>query len=539
MESTDWQLLRKFAEDRSQAAFSELVRRHTNLVYRVCRRELGGSGLAEDAAQAVFLLLAQKAPSLRPTRHEAALSSWLFQTALLTARNARRSEQRRQAREQEAAQMQAASSGAPEGWADIEPLLNDALHALPPGQRMLIMARFFEDRPLAEIGATLGVSEDAARMRVNRALNRLRRFFASRHVALPAAALAALMSHAIHPAPARAAALLARLPLPSAGGSSAPTQAHAIAQGAIHTMNLYRLRLQLGAAALVAVFVLGTAGAVRVTSERKAQAVRAEQQQSSAQALAIMDRMYATYAAMKSFKCHDIIRQDNLGVTSDALYEIKRPAKVRFDRVSLFDPGRVVQKDAVDLSGQTLAVSDGSNLYAAFTPNHKQANQYAKIRLSDAITNSYNLGDWGSLPANGGEAYAGMPSVVVGLRLRPSANLSVPEYSLEQPTSIIFPGSTHPVLLDVVTAKMKYNTLQVSSLGAGETVTYYVGQQDHLLYQVVATDAVTPTNVNTMTERISDIAVNRELKESDFVFAPPPGSHEVQNTSELFPGGRG
>ena len=105
MDATDWQLLQKFSEGGSQAAFSALTRRYTNLVYRICQRELGDTLLAEDAAQAVFLLLAQKAPSLRPARAEDTLSSWLFQTALLTAKNVRRSEGRRQAREREAAQM--------------------------------------------------------------------------------------------------------------------------------------------------------------------------------------------------------------------------------------------------------------------------------------------------------------------------------------------------------------------------------------------------------------------------------------------------
>ncbi len=275
MEATDWQLIRNFADDHSQAAFSELVRRYTNLVYRVCQRELGDNGLAEDAAQAVFLLLARKAPTLRPNRHEATLSSWLFQAALLTARNVRRSERRRlareheAAREQEASQMQANFSEDPPDWVDIAPLLNDALHALPLGQRTLILERFFQDRPLAEISARLGVSEDAARMRINRALDRLRRFFAARQIVLPAAALASLLPYAVHPAPAHAADLLARLPLPTSSGSSAPTHIQTIAQGVIHTMNLKRLRLQLGAAALVSVFVLGTAGAVRVTSDEK------------------------------------------------------------------------------------------------------------------------------------------------------------------------------------------------------------------------------------------------------------------------------
>lgn len=533
---TDWQLLRKFMDGNSQAAFAELCRRYTNLVYRVCQRELGETGLAEDAAQAVFLLLARKAPSLKQSRADVSLASWLFQAALLTAKNARRQEQRRQAHELEAAQMQTQRSAISPEWAEVEPLLNDALQALPTGQRTIILERFFQERPLAEIGAGQGISEDAARMRVNRALDRLRRWFAARNVALSAAALAALLPLSVRPAPAHAAEAVARLTLPTIGDN---TPAQTLAQGVLDTMNLNRLKLQLGAAALVAVFVLGTAGAVRVTTQMKARRVAAARLENQAQALAVLNQMYTTYAAMHSFRCHDIIRQDNLGVTSDALYEIQRPANVRFDRVSLFDPGKVVQADTVDLSGQTLAVSDGSSLYVTFTPNHKQANQYARIRLSDAITNSTNLGDWGSLTANGGEAYAGMPSVAVGLKLRPSVNLSAPEYSLGQPNSVTFPGSTHPVILDVVTAKMNYNALQSTNSGAGEIVTYYIGQQDHLLYQVVATDFVTQTNFNTMTERINNMEVNLELKASDFVFTPPSGSHEVPNTRDLFPGSGG
>lgn len=552
MESTDWQLLRKFAEDRSQAAFSELVRRHTNLVYRVCRRELGGSGLAEDAAQAVFLLLAQKAPSLRPTRHEAALSSWLFQTALLTARNARRSEQRRQAREQEAAQMQAASSGAPEGWADIEPLLNDALHALPPGQRMLILARYFEDRPLAEIGATLGVSEDAARMRVNRALDRLRRFFASRHVALPAAALAALMPHAVHPAPARAAALLARLPLPSAGGSSAPTQAHAIAQGAIHTMNLYRLRLQLGAA-LVAVFVLGTAGAVRVTSERKAQAVRAEQQQSSAQALAVLNQMYATYAAMKSFKCSVTSREEPLGTAQDAEYEIERPLKIRFRRVDLL---------GWDMSGRAQAVSDGRDMYLTCTESGEAngnglADRYAKMPLvwrpigQTPDWDTY-FADFGGLPLWGTESTAGMPAAALGGDKSNDMALTGTDYALGQPVTMSPPMINEHNVPDsvadvvIVTKHIRQGATVregVIDFKTGkdlpDTITYYIGQRDHLLYKLTASYSVGSTWTDTRTETYADQDINPKLPASDFVFTPPPGSHEVRNTSELFPGGRG
>ncbi len=553
MEMTDWQLVRKFAEDHSQTAFSELTQRYTNLVYRVCLRELSDHGLAEDAAQAVFLLLARKAPSLRPNRHEATLSPWLFQTALLTARNVRRSEQRRSAREQEATQIQAEFSDAPEGWADIEPLLNDALHALPPGQRTLILARYFEDRPLAEIGVGLGVSEDAARMRVNRALDRLRRFFAARSVALSAAALAALLPHAVHSAPAHAAALLARLPLPTSGGPSAPTHAQTIAQGAIHTMNLNRLRLPLGAAALVAVFVLGTAGAVRVTSQRKAQAVRAEQQQSSVHALAIMDQMYATYAAMKSFKCSVTSREEPLGTAQDAEYEIERPNKICFRRATLL---------GVELSGKAQAVSDGKDLYVTCTESSGAngsglADRYAKVPLVwRPATQTPDWGayftDFGGLASWGTKPTAGMPAAALGGDRSNNMALTGTDYALGQPVTMSPPMINEHNVPDsvadvvIVTKHIRQGATVregVIDLKTGKdvpsTITYYIGQRDHLLYKLTASYSVGSTWTDTRTETYADQDINPNLPVSDFVFTPSPSSHEVRDTSELFPGGRG
>jgi len=265
-ETTDWQLIKRHVqrhtEADAQAAFGALVRRHMDMVYATCLRALGEPALAEDAAQAVFLVLARKAPAFRPGT---TLPSWLFQTALLTANNVRRRERRRQAREQKVVAEMASDrdqSPPPSGWADMEPLLNDALASLPPAQRGLVLERFLEERPLAEIGAALGVSEDAARMRLNRALGRLRRFFAKQGVALSAAALAALLGDRIvQAAPARCAEALLRPAQPPAAPDS---PVHTVAQGAIHTMNLRRLSLQLGAAALVAVFSISATSAVRI-----------------------------------------------------------------------------------------------------------------------------------------------------------------------------------------------------------------------------------------------------------------------------------
>ena len=553
-DTTDWQLIRKYVQKDAQAAFAALVRRHLGMVYCTCLRELGEPSLAEDATQAVFLILARKARTFRPGT---TLSSWLFQTALLTSKNVSRRERRRLAREEKLVmKMEHAAPSPPFLWSDLEPLLNEALRALPDKPRGLVLERFLEDRPLAEIGAARGISEDAARMRLNRALDSLRRFFARRDVLLSAAALAALLPQAVHPAPAHCAEALLRPGLPPAAAPASGTPAHVIAQGAIHTMNLYRLRLQLGAAALVTAFVLGPAGAVRVSSERRAHAVRAEQQQTVApaqsvsaapqqgdpQALAVLNRMYAAYTAMQSFRCHEVIREDDSGANADTEYEIERPGKVRFDRVTLFDPGKVHQSGAVDMSGQALAVSDGRDLFVTFTPNHKPVKQYAEVPLSDPESNSYNFADWGGLPSSGGASRAGMPTVAVGLRLRPLVNEEEPVYLLGRPTQITFPGEQAPgrARRGHSRAAIRKAVRAAASQTLARQMTYYIGRQDHLLYQVVAVDALVPGKVyTTTTERIDHVEINPKIDPADFTFTPPPGSHQVGNTYELFSGGRG
>ncbi|MGI4790879.1 MAG: RNA polymerase sigma factor [Janthinobacterium lividum] len=545
---TDWQLLRKFTDQDSQTAFTELSQRYTNLVYRVCLRELEDAALAEDASQAVFLILARKAKTLTPICQEATLSSWLFQTALLTSKNVRRQEQRRQVREQEAATMQAGQVNEPPGWVDVEPLLNEAIRALPFGQRTLILERFFQERPLAEIGAGQGISEDAARMRVNRALDRLRRFFAARNVTLSATALAAILPQAVRPAPAHAVEAIQRLSL-APSPSAANTSSQIIAQGAIHTMNLKRLRLQMGAAALVAVFVLGTAGAIQVTAQMKARVVLAEQQQDQTRALAAMDQMYATYAAMKSFKCHVMSRDDLGEVASDGDYEIGRPNKIRFKRFTLNR----------DMSGQTFAVSDGSNLFTTCTEGnsgvHGAADRYAKqqVRFVGPPNVPQDLSPWfasfgGINFSYGVEPDSGMPDVMLGLRLHstPVGQMLSPVYSLGQPVVQDLPGTPGPIPLDVVIAHIPYvaGTTGRNWPGAAEVVTYYIGQRDHLLYKLTAADPRTSNaletgiELDTRTETYDSIAINSTLPASDFVFTPPSGSHEVRNTSDLFPGGR-
>ena len=128
--SEDGRLLRQYREQGSQAAFARLAARHLGFVYATCLRETGDAAQAEDAAQAVFLLLARRAPALRP---EQSLSVWLFQTARFAAKNARRRDARRRAWE-ERAMKQTPPSGQEKSarWDRLGPAVNDALTALVP-----------------------------------------------------------------------------------------------------------------------------------------------------------------------------------------------------------------------------------------------------------------------------------------------------------------------------------------------------------------------------------------------------------------------
>jgi RNA polymerase sigma factor (sigma-70 family) len=195
----DSELLRAYAADGDEAAFTELAGRYLDLVYSAALRQLqGNSHLAEEVAQAVFLLLAKKAGDL--VSHPA-LAGWLYRATHHFAEKARRTESRRVAREQIAVQMNSSSPNElhPE---EILPLLEEALHALSEADRRALLLRFFMKKPMRDVGLAFGVSEAAAKMRVGRAVERLRDFFARHGVTCSSAALAAiLMQNTVRAAP--------------------------------------------------------------------------------------------------------------------------------------------------------------------------------------------------------------------------------------------------------------------------------------------------------------------------------------------------
>jgi RNA polymerase sigma factor (sigma-70 family) len=203
--TSDLDLLGKFARENSQDAFSEIVRRHLDLVYSAALRQVRSPQLAEEISQSVFADLARNAGKLNS---KTMLTAWLYAVTRRTAIDVIRKESRRQLREQIAAEMQNMNATAND-WTQIEPLLDDAMAALDETDRAAILLRYFENKNLREVGESLKISDDAAQKRVSRAVERLREFFAKQKIAIGATGLAVLISaNAVQSAPIGLAATI-------------------------------------------------------------------------------------------------------------------------------------------------------------------------------------------------------------------------------------------------------------------------------------------------------------------------------------------
>ena len=202
-------LLRRYVEENSEDAFARLVHKYVDLVYGAALRRTGGDPhRAADVAQEVFTALAQQA---RKLAQHSAISAWLHTATRNFAINLNMSDQRRLQRQQIAVELASAQTPhADPEWERLRPALDAAIDELPEPDRLAVVLRFLERRAFAEIGAVLGVSADAARVRTERALDKLRTLLVRRGITSTATALgAAVSSHAAGSAPAGLASALA------------------------------------------------------------------------------------------------------------------------------------------------------------------------------------------------------------------------------------------------------------------------------------------------------------------------------------------
>jgi RNA polymerase sigma factor (sigma-70 family) len=213
----------------SDSAFAEIVRRHTPWVYALARRTCGDAHLAEDVVQAVFILLHRKAPHFAG---DGAMINWLHKVARYAAATAARSERRRRKRQTEVAMLP--PQGSSSEWNELAPLLDQLIDRLPSADRQAVLLRYYVDLSFEEVGRQTDCSAEAARKRVDRAVEKLRGMAERKGLVLSSAALTTTLIEQVRVSPPTG--LIARVVTLPPMGSSLAVSSHSIVKGASFIM---------------------------------------------------------------------------------------------------------------------------------------------------------------------------------------------------------------------------------------------------------------------------------------------------------------
>ena len=249
----DYELLQDYAAGCSESAFEELVTRYVNLVFSAARRQVGDLHRAEEVSQAVFLILSQKAGTIR---RDAVLSSWLLRATRYTAANLLRREERRHHYEEEAMATTVPPSESDAAWERVAPMLDQGIDQLDAKNRDAIVLRFFEKKSFREIASITGTTEDSAQKRVSRAVDKLRTYFHQRGVTIPVAILGTgLAANSVLAAPA---GLSASIGVAVAKGTMIATSVGVLVEHTVRTLRWMRAKMiALRMATIVVVAVTG------------------------------------------------------------------------------------------------------------------------------------------------------------------------------------------------------------------------------------------------------------------------------------------
>ena len=403
MMSDDMMLVREFAANQSEPAFAALVERHSGLVYSAALRQVGDAHLAEEITQAVFIILARKAASLGT---KTILSAWLYRTTHYAAADALRARRRRQAREQEAHTQSILNQPDTDAWAQLAPLLDDALAELGETDRTALVLRFFENKTAREIAGALRMEEGAAQKRVARALEKLRALFVKRGVTLAATVIAgAVAANSVQAAPA---GLAVTVTAAAAKGAAVTTSITAIVKGTLKIMTYAKLKLAIG----ITAGILLAGGAVTVAVSQTGSGDKPTAQD-------IAGKSRDAYAVLSSYSDSGTVVSEIAGqnVTTTFNTRLQRPNLYRIDWTQTAGP--YTSKGVVwsDGSGDNLQITAPDFLTVAAgqkkndkpqkMPNMKTALALAKPLSGFAASTipgtffNQNLGDFAAPAASG------------------------------------------------------------------------------------------------------------------------------------------
>jgi RNA polymerase sigma factor (sigma-70 family) len=254
------ELLRRFALEHDEAAFTTIVEKHGPMVFGVCRRVLRNRQDAEDAFQATFLVVARKAGSLaRP----GLLAAWLYGVAYRTALRARATAVQRQLHEKQIMAIQAAKSIQASGTEDLQEMVDEEVKRLPVKYRSPIILCYMCGKTNEEAARELGCASGTIFSRLSRAREMLRSRLTRKGITLSAAGIGTALTETA--AKAAVPPLLIRGTVQSAlilaagkglAGGAISTSVFTLTKGVQQAMFMNTLKIVL-ALGLTATVVLG------------------------------------------------------------------------------------------------------------------------------------------------------------------------------------------------------------------------------------------------------------------------------------------